>query len=98
LLVNVVNLLTVKAYGEVEFWFSSIKIITVCAVILIGGYILFFNSGLIPGATIKNLWDAPTVGMFAGEAMFKGFFTHGLIGFMLTFPMIIFAFDGVELL
>jgi L-asparagine transporter-like permease len=97
LLVNAVNLLTVKAYGEVEFWFSSIKIITVCAMILVGGYILFFNSGLIPGATIKNLWDAPTVGIFAGEEIFKGFFTHGFIGFMLTFPMIIFAFDGVEL-
>jgi L-asparagine transporter-like permease len=97
LLVNAVNLLTVKAYGEVEFWFSSIKIITICAMIVVGGYILFFNSGLIPGATIKNLWDAPTVGMFTGQAMFKGFFTHGFIGFMLTFPMIIFAFDGVEL-
>jgi L-asparagine transporter-like permease len=97
LLVNAVNLLTVKAYGEMEFWFSSIKIITICAMILVGGYILFFNSDLILGATIKNLWDAPTVGMFAGQAIFKGFFTHGFIGFMLTFPMIIFAFDGVEL-
>ncbi|MDR3306203.1 MAG: amino acid permease [Endomicrobium sp.] len=97
LLINAVNLLTVKAYGEVEFWFSSIKIIAVCVMILAGGYILFFNTGLLPGATIKNLWDAPTVGMFAGNAVFKGFFTHGFIGFMLTFPMIIFAFDGVEL-
>ncbi|MDR2351522.1 MAG: amino acid permease [Endomicrobium sp.] len=98
LLVNAVNLLTVKAYGEVEFWFSSIKIFAVCAMILAGGYILFFNSGLIPGTTIKNLWNAPTVGMFAGQTIFKGFFTHGFIGFMLTFPMIIFAFDGVELI
>ncbi|MDR0977957.1 MAG: amino acid permease [Endomicrobium sp.] len=98
LLINIINLLTVKAYGEMEFWFSSIKIITVCAMIIAGAYILFFNPFLIPGATIRNLWDAPTVGMFAGNTMFKGFFTHGFIGFMLTFPMIIFAFDGVELI
>ncbi|MDR1474827.1 MAG: amino acid permease [Endomicrobium sp.] len=96
LLINVVNLLTVKVYGEIEFLFSSVKIITICAMILFGGYILFFNSGLIPGATIRNLWDAPTVGMFAGDPIFKGFFTHGFIEFMLTFPIIIFAFSGVE--
>jgi L-asparagine transporter-like permease len=98
LLINVVNLLTVKVYGEIEFLFSSVKIITVCAMILFGGYILFFNSGLIPGATIRNLWAAPSVGMFAGDPLFKGFFTHGFIEFMLTFPIIIFAFSGVELL
>jgi L-asparagine transporter-like permease len=98
LLINTVNLLVVKAYCEIEFLFSSLKIIAICAMILVGGYILFFNPGLIPGATIRNLWDAPTIGMFAGNVDFKGFFTHGLIGFMLTFPMIIFTFDGVELI
>ncbi|MDR2396024.1 MAG: amino acid permease, partial [Endomicrobium sp.] len=48
ILVNAVNLTTVKAYGEAEFWFSSIKIIAICAMILTGSYILFFDPSLVP--------------------------------------------------
>ncbi|MCA6085822.1 MAG: amino acid permease [Endomicrobium sp.] len=39
IVINIVNLIAVKAYGEVEFWFSSIKIFAICAMILTGGYI-----------------------------------------------------------
>jgi L-asparagine transporter-like permease len=97
ILVNAINLVTVKAYGEIEFWFSSIKITAICAMILTGGYILLFDSNLIAGASIKNLWHTATVGIHAGDKLFNGFFPHGFIGFMMAFPMIIFAFDGVEL-
>jgi L-asparagine transporter-like permease len=56
---------TVKAYGEIEFLFSIIKIVAICAMILAGGYILFFDSSLVAGATIKNLWLTPTVGQYS---------------------------------
>lgn len=98
LLINAINLTTVKTYGEVEFWFSSVKVTAICAMILIGIYLLFFNSSLVPGASIKNLWQAPSVGTHAFDDTFSGFFTKGFIGFMMAFPMIIFAFDGVELI
>ncbi|MDR0977958.1 MAG: amino acid permease [Endomicrobium sp.] len=94
LLVNVANLLTVKAFGEVEFLLSTIKVATVCLIILIGGYILLFNPGLIPGASIKNLWHTAS----GGGSFLKGFFPHGFIGFILAFPIIIFSFDGIELI
>ncbi|MDR1243941.1 MAG: amino acid permease [Endomicrobium sp.] len=98
ILINAINLATVKAYGEIEFWFSSIKVFTICAMILAGSYLLFFNPSLVPGASIKNLWLPATVGPHAFDTFFSGFFAKGFIGFMMAFPMIIFAFDGVELI
>jgi L-asparagine transporter-like permease len=95
LFVNVVNLLTVKAFGEVEFLFSAIKVTAVCLIILIGGYILFFNPSIVPGASIKNLWHTASG---QAEGILKGFFPHGFIGFLMAFPIIIFAFDGIELI
>jgi L-asparagine transporter-like permease len=98
LIVNIINLITVKAFGEVEFLFSAIKVIAVCLIILIGGYILLFKPNLVPGATIKNLWQAASTGPHAGDVLFKGIFPHGFIGFLMAFPIIIFAFDGIELI
>jgi L-asparagine transporter-like permease len=96
MLINAVNLTTVKAYGEVEFWFSSIKVFAICAMILTGMYILFINPGLVAGATIKNLWQASTVGIHVGDKLFSGFFPHGFMGLLMALPMIIFAFGGIE--
>ncbi|GHT54636.1 aromatic amino acid transporter AroP [Endomicrobiia bacterium] len=95
-IINVVNLTTVKACGEVEFWFSSIKVFAICAMILAGAYILFINPDLVAGATIKNLWQASTVGIHVGDKLFSGFFPHGLIGLVAAFPVITFAFGGLE--
>jgi L-asparagine transporter-like permease len=97
-LVNAVNLLTVKAYGEVEFWFSSIKVFAICAMILAGGYILFFDPSLVSGATFKNLWQAPTIGLHSGDTIFSGGFPHGFIGLIMVLPIITFAFGGLELI
>ncbi|MDR0724275.1 MAG: amino acid permease, partial [Endomicrobium sp.] len=98
ILINGINLTTVKAYGEAEFWFSSIKIIAICTMILTGGYLLVFDPHLVAGATIKNLWQAPTIGVNAGNPLFSGFFPHGIIGLIVSLPMITFAFGGLELL
>jgi L-asparagine transporter-like permease len=94
--ITIVNLSTVKAYGETEFLFSIVKIAAICAMILAGGYILFFDPSLVSGATIKNLWQAATVGQHAGDTFFSGFFPRGFIGLMAAFPTIIFAFDGLD--
>ncbi|MDR1928515.1 MAG: amino acid permease [Endomicrobium sp.] len=94
--VNTVSFLTIKAYGEIEFWFSVVKVTAVCAMILVGIYILFMNSTLITGATIKNLWMPAIVGKHAGDSLFGGFFPYGVTGFITVIPMAIFAFDGLE--
>ncbi|MDR0977956.1 MAG: amino acid permease [Endomicrobium sp.] len=96
LLITTVNVSTVKAYGEAEFLFSIVKIAAICSMIAAGGYILLFDPKLVPGATFKNLWQAATVGIHAGDMSFSGFFPKGFIGFMTAFPTIIFAFDGLD--
>lgn len=96
-IINGINMATVKAYGEIEFWFAIIKVATICAMIVVGAYILIFNSGLVDGATIKNLWQAPTIGEHAGDAAFAGFLPNGLAGLVVALPIIMFAFGGLEL-
>jgi L-asparagine transporter-like permease len=98
IVINIINLVAVKAYGEIEFWFSSIKIFAICAMILAGGYILFFDPSLVSGATIKNLWQAPSNGLHSGDASFSGFFPHGFTGLIIALPIITFAFGGLELI
>ncbi|MDR2891776.1 MAG: amino acid permease [Deltaproteobacteria bacterium] len=95
--ITVVNMATVKAFGEMEFWFAIIKVAAICAMILIGGYILFVNPELVPGASVSNLFSAPTVGEHLGDPAYGGFLPHGLDGLITALPIIMFAFGGLEL-
>lgn len=80
------NLLTVKLFGELEFWFAIIKVITIIALIVIGIYMLVIgfqtNTGTV---TVSNLWEH------------GGLFPNGLTGFLFAFQMVVFSFVGVEL-
>ena len=50
------NLITVKLFGEIEFWFALIKVITIVAVIGIGLTIIVFKFGdLGKTASFSNL-------------------------------------------
>ncbi|MDR3071024.1 MAG: amino acid permease [Endomicrobium sp.] len=98
IIINSVNLAVVKIYGEVEFWFSAIKIAAMCAMILTGGYVLWLNPNLIDGATVKNLWMTASIGKHIGDPLFSGFFPHGFVGLVAAIPIIAFAFGGVELI
>lgn len=80
------NLLSVKLFGELEFWFALIKIITIIGLIVIGVIMLVFGIETSAGqASISNLWEH------------GGFFPNGVSGFLLAFQMVLFAFVGVEL-
>ena len=96
-MINAINMATVKAYGEMEFWFAIIKVATICLMIVVGLYILLFNTGLVEGATFKNLWQGPTVGAHVGNASVAGFMPNGLGGLLVALPIIMFAFGGLEL-
>ncbi|RFU63718.1 amino acid permease [Peribacillus glennii] len=82
-----VNFLAVKAYGELEFWFALIKIITIVLMIVFGlGTILFGigNGGVATG--FSNLYTH------------GGFLPNGLSGVLLSLQMVMFAYLGVEML
>jgi L-asparagine transporter-like permease len=94
ILINLINIITVKAFGEIEFWLSSIKILTILIVILIGLYIIIFKQNLIAGASIKNLW-MPAVGV-VNHNLVNCLFPNNILGFIISLPIIIFSFDGIE--
>lgn len=41
LLILGINLVTVKLFGEIEFWFALIKILAIIGLIFVGGYMVF---------------------------------------------------------
>jgi D-serine/D-alanine/glycine transporter len=87
ILLLALNLPTVKAFGEMEFWFAIIKVVAVLALIVVGGYMIAtkFTSPNGSEASIANIWND------------GGMFPHGFMGFILGFQIAIFAFGGVEL-
>lgn len=85
-LINLINLTTVKVYGEMEFWFAIIKVAAIIGMILFGSYLLFSGLGG-PEAGISNLWSL--------EGGFMPFGTEGLI---MATAIIMFSFGGLELI
>ncbi|MDR7015401.1 amino acid permease [Acinetobacter sp. 3657] len=84
LLINGINLLHVKLFGEMEFWFSIVKILAILAMIGFGSYLLATGTAG-PQAGISNLWAL------------GGFFPFGIEGLVMAMAVIIFAFGGIEL-
>ena len=82
----VVNLLNVKFFGEFEFWFAGIKVVTILALIILGIYLIFFAKTTNSLTNINNLWSH------------GGFFTGGINGFIMSFVIIVFSFGGTELI
>ncbi|XRD23877.1 amino acid permease [Lysinibacillus fusiformis] len=81
------NLLTVKLFGELEFWFAIIKVITIVALIILGLIMLVTGFQTSSGTvSVDNLWvHGGTVSKWS-IWLFNG-----------TFQMVVFAFVGVEL-
>lgn len=81
------NLISVKSFGEFEFWFALIKIITIILMIVAGLGLIFFglgNGGHAIG--LSNLWSN------------GGFFTGGWKGFFFALSLVVAAYQGVELI
>ena len=84
ILINAINLVNVRFFGETEFLFSCIKIIAILSMIGFGAYLLLSGSAG-PQAGVANLWQH------------GGFFPYGLHGFIMALAVIMFAFGGLEL-
>lgn len=87
----VLNLVAVKMFGELEFWFSIIKIVAIVALIIIG-IILMVMSGFFDyktelgnTASLSHVWNGGNL------------FPKGLLGFFAGFQIAVFAFVGIEL-
>ena len=88
LLILGLNFLTVKLFGEVEFWFALIKILAIVGLIVIGGYMVWsgFQGSNGTVASFSHVWSH------------GGLFPQGVMGFFAGFQIAMFAFVGVELI
>ena len=82
-IMTVTNLMSVRAYGEVEFWFASLKVSAIGLFIAIGiAYIAVFGPG--PHHALVNL---------LGHG---GFIPKGVAGLLAAVPVVIFSMVGSE--
>ncbi len=84
-LINAINLMNVKVFGEAEFWFAIIKVVAIVGMIALGAYLLTSGSGG-PEASVSNLWSH------------GGFFPNGVSGLVMALAIIMFSFGGLEML
>jgi AAT family amino acid transporter len=87
LMMGSVNFIAVKLYGEFEFWFALIKIVTIVLMIIGGALMITLgigNGGVATG--ISNLWSH------------GGFMPNGISGVIGALPIVMFAYLGVEML
>lgn len=86
LIVGAVNLASAKAFGELEFWFTVVKVGAVIAMILAGAAVLIFG-----------LSNAETTGA-VNLVNDGGFFSNGFSGMVASFIVVLFAFGGTEII
>ncbi|MGV7208911.1 amino acid permease [Oxalobacteraceae bacterium A2-2] len=84
LIINAISLSNVKAFGEMEFWFSIIKVAAIVGMIGFGGWLLL-SGAAGPEASVANLWRH------------GGFFPNGASGLVMAMAVIMFSFGGLEL-
>ena len=84
ILINMINLMHVKVFGEIEFLFSIIKILAIIGMIGFGAYLLA-SGHAGETASVSNLWAL------------GGFFPNGISGLVMAMAIIMFSFGGIEL-
>lgn len=84
-LMYAVNMRAARSYGELEFWFSILKILTILA-LLIGGLVILCSPAAGSKASVANLWAH------------GGFLPCGWHGVLRALPPALFAFGGIEII
>ncbi|MBB6405976.1 amino acid permease [Arthrobacter sp. AZCC_0090] len=79
-----VNAMNVKAFGTLEYWFSTIKVFAIVAFIVLGAYIVFGSHR--PETGLQN---------YAADG---GFFPHGLSGTWFAVIVSIFSYLSIEMI
>ncbi len=83
--INAANLVNVRLYGEMEFWFALIKVLAIIGMIGFGIWLLASGHGG-ERAGVSNLWQH------------GGFLATGWHGLILSLAVIMFSFGGLELI
>lgn len=86
ILLMLVNMVKVGLFGELETWFSTIKVLAIVALIAVGLVMVIMHTPTKTGhASLINLVNH------------GGLFPKGPIGFLMSFQMVAFAFVGIEM-
>jgi L-asparagine permease len=85
--VGAINMVAVKWFGELEFWFSLIKVAALVLFLVVGAGIL------VTGHHVAG--TAPGLHLIAGNG---GVFPHGLLPAVIIIQGVVFAYSGIELL
>ncbi len=80
------NTVNVRLFGELESWFSMIKVVAIVLLVIVGFGLAFFQVK-VAGSTAG----------FSNLFTHGGFFPKGFSGFLLSFQMVVFAFVGIEM-
>lgn len=84
-LLFIINALTVRGFGEAEFWFALIKVVTVIVFLIIGVAMIFgILAGPAPGFDNWTVEEAP--------------FVNGFLGIFSIMMIAGFSFQGTELI
>ena len=86
LIVGAANVASTRVFGELEFWFTIVKVGAVVAMIVAGAAVL-----------ILGLSSAETTGP-ANLVNQGGFFPNGISGMAASFILVLFAFGGTEII
>lgn len=80
------NLVSVKVFGEMEFWFALIKVVALVAFLLVGIYFVIFGT--------------PIAGHEVGFSLIAnngGLFPNGILPALVVIQGVVFAYASVEL-
>ncbi|WP_322063256.1 amino acid permease [Paraburkholderia sp. J63] len=88
LLLLSLNMLAVRIFGEVEFWFAIVKLIAIVALI-VTAFVLIGTSFTSPDGVVAS---------FSHMTERGAMFPHGPGGFFAGFQIAIFSFAGTELI
>ncbi|RQR85264.1 amino acid permease [Burkholderia sp. Bp9012] len=81
------NLLSVKIFGELEFWFSFVKVATLLLFLCVGSYMVLFGTPL-PGHEVG-------ITLINSNG---GWFPHGVLSAIVMVQGVIFAYGSIELI
>ncbi len=87
LIVLAMNMLSVKVFGELEFWFSLIKVVALATFLVVGIYFVIFGT--------------PIEGHVTGFSLITdngGFFPNGILPAFLIVQGVVFAYASIELI
>ena len=92
-----VNLIAVKVFGEVEFWFSMIKITLIVAMIVTAAVMMVIGYHY-PSVRITGMDHAGPAGHAGFDNLFANFSIapNGWLAFLMSFQMVFFAYEMME--